>query len=118
MSQATAPLRIQRLTRAVNPSGASRAPKIRRAMLTLGTVAMSLGVMAIVFGWYGAAHSPYLYQEVPYLISGGLLGVGLLIAGGFLYLSAWIVRLIDAIQKSGASLQRVVDQAGELGSYQ
>ena len=46
------------------------------------------GFVCILLGWYGAAHSPYQYQEIPYLISGGLLGVALVIAGGILLHSA------------------------------
>ena len=46
---------------------------------------MGLGFVAVVFGWYGASHSAYLFQEIPYLISGGLLGVALVTGGGFLF---------------------------------
>ena len=53
------------------------------------------GFVCILLGWYGAAHSPYLYQEVPYLISGGLLGVALVIGGGVLVRSAWSMRQVE-----------------------
>jgi hypothetical protein len=56
---------------------------------------MALGMVAIVLGWYGAAHSSYLFQEVPYLISGGLLGVALVAGGGFLFFASWFVRMIE-----------------------
>ena len=46
-------------------------------------VLLPLGLALIVLGWYGAAHTPYLFEQVPYLISGGLLGLGLAVVGGF-----------------------------------
>jgi hypothetical protein len=62
-------------------------------LLTLAAVlALPSGLAAIILGWYGAAHTPLLHEQVPYLISGGLLGVGLLSAGGLLYLASWIAR--------------------------
>jgi len=39
----------------------------------------------ILLGWYGAAHTTYLEEQVPYLISGGVLGLALAAIGGFFY---------------------------------
>jgi uncharacterized membrane protein len=61
----------------------------------LGLAAVLLlpaGLAAIILGWHGAAYTPLLHEQVPYLISGGLLGVGLLTGGGLLYLASWIAR--------------------------
>ena len=69
---------------------------IRQLLLVGGAVCIGIGFVTIVFGWYGAAHSAYLFQEIPYLISGGLLGVALVAGGGFLFFAAWIVRLLIA----------------------
>jgi hypothetical protein len=55
-------------------------------------VLLPLGLGVIVLGWYGASHSPYLFEQVPYLISGGLLGLGLVTGAGLLYLGSWIAR--------------------------
>jgi hypothetical protein len=62
-------------------------------VLTLAAVLLlPAGLAAIILGWHGAAHTPLLHEQVPYLISGGLLGVGLLTGGGLLYLASWIAR--------------------------
>ena len=55
---------------------------VRKIMQTLGMLTIAFGFACIILGWYGASHSPYLYQEIPYLISGGLLGVALVVGGG------------------------------------
>ena len=54
---------------------------------------MPLGMLAICLGWYGVAHSHYVYDQNTYLISGGLLGLGLVFLGGFLYFGAWLARM-------------------------
>jgi hypothetical protein len=83
---------------------------IRQVLLVGGAVCIGIGFMAIVFGWYGAAHSVYLFQEIPYLISGGLLGVALVAGGGFLFFAAWIVRLLDENRRHAARVERTLDR--------
>jgi hypothetical protein len=46
----------------------------------------------MVLGWYGAAKTGWVFEQIPYLISGGLIGLGLLFAAGSLYLASWISR--------------------------
>ena len=58
-----------------------------------GAVLLPLGLVVIVLGWYGAANTPYQYDQLSYLVSGGLLGLGLTFTGGFLYFGAWLARL-------------------------
>jgi hypothetical protein len=53
-----------------------------RALTVLGTLA--LGVAIVLLGWYGAAHTNIVSEQIPYLISGGLLGLGLIIVAGFM----------------------------------
>jgi hypothetical protein len=54
---------------------------------------MPLGIIVICIGWYGAAHTKYSYDQFPYLISGGVLGLGLSFIGGFLYFGAWLAKI-------------------------
>jgi hypothetical protein len=68
------------------------------------------GFVAIILGWYGSSHSPYLYQEIPYLISGGLLGVALVIGGGVLVRSAWSMRQIEEERRNALAIVRSVDR--------
>ena len=62
-------------------------------------VLLSLGLCVILLGWYGAAHTPYLFEQVPYAISGGLVGLALVIAGGLLFFGSWIARS-SAVQQA------------------
>jgi hypothetical protein len=42
------------------------------------------GIVLVILGWYGAAHTNIQTEQIPYLISGGLLGLGLIIVAGIL----------------------------------
>lgn len=66
---------------------------LQLVLFAAGAVLLPLGLAVIGLGWYGAAHTPYLYDQVSYLVSGGLLGLGLTFAGGFLYFGAWLARI-------------------------
>src|SRR3954465_7613559 len=60
-------------------------------ILTLiGALVMPLGLCLVIMGWWGAAHTPYDFEQVPYLISGGLLGLALCLIGGVLFFGAGI----------------------------
>ena len=60
-----------------------------RWMLIIGGTLMPLGVLLIILGWAGASHTPLPFEQTPYLISGGILGLALVIAGGFVYFAYW-----------------------------
>jgi hypothetical protein len=62
----------------------------------------------IVLGAYGAARTAFLYDQMTYIISGGLLGLGLTFAGGFLYFGAWLARIAQDNRES--SRQMAEDQ--------
>jgi hypothetical protein len=62
-------------------------------LFVAGAVLLPLGLVVIILGWYGAAHTPYAYDQLSYLVSGGLLGLGLTFCGGFLYFGAWLARI-------------------------
>lgn len=59
-----------------------------------GGVLMVLGVVLVLAGWYGAAHTTRLFEEIPYLISGGILGATLAAIGAALYFGYWLTRLV------------------------
>lgn len=46
------------------------------------------GVVAVILGWYGTARSNILTVQIPYLVSGGILGLGLIVAAGVVAASA------------------------------
>ena len=102
--------RLASLARAVEASRGRRQFDVRQIMLVVGSLLMGLGFVAIVLGWYGAAHSAYLFQEIPYLISGGLLGVALVVGGGFLFFAAWLVRMLEENRRAAARVVQTLDR--------
>ena len=84
--------------------------EIERWLLILGAFLLIFGVAAISLAWYGASHTPFLFEQIPDLISGGLLGLGLVIAGGFLYFGYWLTRLLAQNREQGARLERVLEE--------
>lgn len=69
-----------------------------------GAILLPLGLVVIVLGWYGAANTPYEYDQLSYLVSGGLLGLGLTFVGGFLYFGAWLARIARDERESSKRL--------------
>jgi hypothetical protein len=103
--------RLQRLARAVDRSRRNRTDRdLRKIMQVLGMLVIAFGFICLVLGWYGASHSPYLFQEIPYLISGGLLGVALVIGGGVLVRCAWSLRQVEESRRNAVAIVRSVDR--------
>ena len=65
-----------------------------RWLVVAGGIMMPLGAVLILLGWYGAAHTGRLFEQVPYLISGGLFGLALVVLGAACYFGYWIARLV------------------------
>lgn len=106
--------RLEALARAMDGTRRRSGADVRQLLLAFGAAGMGLGFVAIVLGWYGASHSAYQFQEIPYLISGGLLGVALVVGGGFLFFAAWIVRLIEEHRRHAARLARSLEGVDRL----
>src|SRR3954453_16834758 len=77
---------------------------VQLIMFTAGGVLMPFGIFAICLGWYGSAHAHYEYDQNVYLISGGVLGLGLVFLGGFLYFGAWLSRMATDQKQASAQL--------------
>ena len=72
-----------------------------RWLLIIGGVLVPLGILLVVLGWLGASRTPLVFEQIPYMISGGLLGLALTFAGGFVYFAYWeTVRVRDARTQS------------------
>jgi hypothetical protein len=99
---------------------ARREIPVGRALFIGGGVLVALGVVAILLGWYGTAHTTRLYKQVPYVVSGGLLGVALVIFGGFAYFAYWLTKLVEDGRRSAATLERIEsllqEQAGAVAA--
>src|SRR3954447_15589931 len=110
MTTNDAVLRQERL--ATNVKG----PRIPRAtfsfsdrwMLVVGGTLLPLGVLLVLLGWYGASHTVLLFEQVPYLISGGVLGLALVIAGGFVYFGYWMTLLVRENRTTREDMQAVL----------
>ncbi|MEO6887130.1 MAG: hypothetical protein ABI232_12730 [Jatrophihabitantaceae bacterium] len=98
MTSTTAVPRLhqQSPARQADPAAAVRDQRYRMvqlALFTVGAILMPLGIIAICLGWYGTSHAHYAYDQSTYLISGGVLGLGLTFLGGFLYFGAWLAKV-------------------------
>jgi len=74
---------------------------IDKIMSVLAVIMLPLGAALVLLGWWGAAHTGFVFEQIPYLISGGLLGGGLLAAGGLLYVGSWMSKLADVQREEG-----------------
>ncbi len=100
------------LPRAGRPSSSTGAAPMKNnnyqllqvVLFWAGAILLPLGLVVIILGWYGAANTPYQYDQLSYLVSGGLLGLGLTFVGGFLYFGAWLARIADDGRESSKRL--------------
>jgi hypothetical protein len=79
-----------------------------RTLMVLGSILAVVGLVAIFVGWYGAAHSPFLFQQVPYLISGGLFGLALVFLGAIFYFAHWLTELVKEGRSQSAALVEAI----------
>jgi hypothetical protein len=124
--------RESRLARAVQALRTrATANEAERWFKLAGPVLMPLGALVILLAWYGAANTTRVFLQIPYLISGGLLGLGLMFVGAFVYFARWMNDLLDAsrghaaearalAERSTAALERIeqllTEQAGGVGA--
>jgi len=84
-----------------------------RTLMILGGIVAPLGLVLVFLGWWGAAHSPYLFQQIPYLISGGLLGLGLVFLGAFFYFAHWMTELVKEHRQQSAAVVEAITRLEE-----
>jgi hypothetical protein len=85
-----------------------------RWMLLVGGLLLPLGLLLVVLGWWGASHTVFLFEQVPYLLSGGVLGLGLVIAGGFVYFAYWMTLMVRESRTGRAELTAVLTRVERL----
>jgi hypothetical protein len=108
----------------VAPLRGNGAATLQLVLFIAGAVMLPLGLVVIILGWYGASNTPYQYDQLSYLVSGGLFGLGMTFCGGFLYFGAWLAR-IAADQKESAKrlsetllvLADIVSTSGAAGRH-
>jgi hypothetical protein len=108
-------------TSAATPTSSrdQRFRNVQLVLFTTGALLMPLGIFAIFLGWYGVAHTKYQYDQLPYVVSGGLLGLALVFLGGFLYFGAWLAKIGNEQRESARQLTDamlvLVDLVGKQG---
>jgi hypothetical protein len=65
-----------------------------RWMLYVGGTLLPLGLVLVILGWQGASHTVLPFEQIPYMISGGLLGLALVFVGGFVYFAYWMTLMV------------------------
>lgn len=71
-----------------------------------GSILIPVGVASIILAWYGAAHARVDQQQIPYMVSGGFLGLGAIVAGALLYWAHWLYRIYDQADLHHQQLMR------------
>ncbi|HUR13775.1 MAG TPA: hypothetical protein VM097_04700 [Mycobacteriales bacterium] len=112
-------VRQERLAVQVSGLRGRRGLSSDRWMLVVGGTLLPLGVMLVLLGWWGASHTVFVFEQVPYLLSGGVLGLALVIAGGFLYFAYWLTLMVRESRLGRAELadalgrvERLLEEAG------
>jgi len=92
-----------------------------RTLMIIGAIVAPIGLLLVFFGWYGAAHTPNLYEQIPYVASGIGFGLGLVFIGAFFYFAHWVTELVKesrgqsaAVVEAIARLEETVRQQGGL----
>lgn len=112
--ESAALVRQERLADQVSGLRASRVLDNDRWMLLVGGLLLPLGLLLVVLGWWGASHTVFLFEQVPYLLSGGVLGLALVIAGGFVYFAYWLTLLVRESRAGRAELVAVLGRVERL----
>lgn len=87
------------------------AGRLDRWLLIAGGTLAPLGLLAILLGWLGASRTVLTFEQIPYLVSGGLFGLGLVFLGGFIYFAYWQTVIV----REGRSQHRdLIDSLGRI----
>ncbi len=92
---------------------------VERALVRAGMALPIIGLVIVGVAWYGASGTGYVNDQIPYLISGGLGGLGLMLIGLGLFLRYSITHLIRfgvarMVHEQQAQADRIVDAMASL----
>jgi hypothetical protein len=87
---------------------------VEQILLGAAAVLLPLGLIFILLGWEGAAHNGHTYAQIDYLISGGIFGLGLSVAGGFMYFGYWLSRQLGEARRQSALTVQALGRLEEL----
>lgn len=110
-----APERQARFEEGVSSLKVGRASALlnERLLLVLGGIIAPLGLVVVLLGWWGASKTAYPFEQTPYLISGGLLGLGLVFLGSFFYFAHWLTQLVKEHREQSAAILAALERLSE-----
>jgi hypothetical protein len=85
----------------------------------LGSLCIALGLIVILLGWNGAASIDFTQGQIPYLLSGGAFGLGLVVIGAVLIVVQNSrrdrARLESQLRDLNDAVGRLANAVGSLG---
>ncbi len=103
----------------------SGSASLERQLLGLGILLALAGIVVVIVGWYGASGTAVLSDQIPYVISGGMLGIALTTIGAALYvrhslsryLQYWLIRLVyEQREQTDRTIEALAKIEERLGS--
>jgi hypothetical protein len=80
-------------------AGRARSGEVLKMLLFPSALLVIVGFNFLLWGWWGAAHTHRQIEQIPYLISGGLIGLAFVVLGGLLLATAVWVSSIERMRK-------------------
>lgn len=94
-------------------AGRSTSDDLIRWLLVPASLLVIAGFNFMLFGWMGAARTFRQIEQIPYLISGGLVGLALVFLGGLLLASTFWVIVVKKLQAESEARTRQMLEAFE-----
>ena len=102
MTDVPVPREERLVTTLARASGRFRLRFTERWLFALGGALVVAGLVAVIVGYVGTSRTILVSGQIPYLVSGGLLGLALVFVGGFLYFGHWMAMLVRESRERGA----------------
>lgn len=89
----------------------ARSTELLKMLILPGAFFVVAGFVFMFLGWYGASRTPREIEQIPYLISGGFIGMGMMFVGGLLLASAfWMGMLQRFSEAADERLEKRLDE--------
>jgi len=90
-----------------------------RILLVLAGIIAPLGLVLVLLGYLGVSQTPFLFEQMSYLISGGVFGLALVFLGSFFYFAHWLTQLVKEHRVQSVAMleaiQRLQDEVVRQG---
>src|SRR5205823_1446789 len=80
----------------------------------VGWILIALGAVAILVGYFGLADRVLVAEQLPYLISGGIGGMALVVVGGVLLATQDVRRDAERLDEFDAAIHELQQMVGDL----